>query len=143
MALRLKLQLVVVADDDQQVFVDDIVVLNKEHERLEHLGLTLAEAKALLLELQRQVLTRQIAAFLPRARPAPAAAEAVASRIGRPSRSERYSVSWSWRARGSAAVRVSMAGRRPSVRWSSCCPSAPHPSCGIWRASGRPWSRTD
>ena len=63
MALRLKLQLVVVTDDEQ-VSVDDIVVLNKEHEQLEHLGLTLAEAKALLQQVQRQVLTRQIAAFL-------------------------------------------------------------------------------
>jgi hypothetical protein len=63
MALRLKLQLVVVADDEQ-VSVDDIIVLNKEHEQLEHLGLTLAEAKALLQHIQRQVLTRQIAAFL-------------------------------------------------------------------------------
>ena len=63
MALRLKLQLVVVADDEQ-VSVDDIVALNKEHFQLEHLGLTLAEARALRLEVQRQVLTRQIAAFL-------------------------------------------------------------------------------
>src|SRR5438270_1716185 len=64
MALRFKLQLVVVADDDEQVCVDEIVLLNKEHERLEHLGLTLAEAKALLLAVQRQVLSQQIAAFL-------------------------------------------------------------------------------
>jgi hypothetical protein len=64
MALRFKLQLVAVADDDEQVFIDDIAVLDKDYERLEHLGLSLAEAKALLLELQRQVLSRQIAAFL-------------------------------------------------------------------------------
>src|SRR5919202_2382401 len=41
-----------------------LVVVNKDHERLEQVGLTLAEAKALLLELQRQVLRRQMAAFL-------------------------------------------------------------------------------
>jgi len=63
MALRFKLQLVIVADDEQ-VFVDDVVELNKDHERLEHLGLTLAEAKALLQEVQRQILTRQITTFL-------------------------------------------------------------------------------
>ena len=51
MALRFKLQLVVVADDDQPVCVDDLVVLDKDHERLEQLGLTLAEAKALLLDV--------------------------------------------------------------------------------------------
>lgn len=33
MALRFKLQLVVVADDEQ-VSVDDLVVLNKDYERL-------------------------------------------------------------------------------------------------------------
>jgi len=70
MALCFKLQLVVVADDEQ-VSVDDIVVLNKDHERLEHLGLTLAEAKVVLVELQRQVLTRQIAAFLAARTPCP------------------------------------------------------------------------
>ncbi len=56
MVLRFKFKLVVVADDEH-VSVDDIVVLNKDHERLEHVGLTLAEAKALLLDVQRQVLT--------------------------------------------------------------------------------------
>lgn len=71
MALRFKLQLVVLADNDEQVCVDEVVVLNKDHERLEHLGLTLAEAKALLLELQRQVLTRQIAAFVASRTPCP------------------------------------------------------------------------
>ena len=76
MALRLKLQLVVVDDDDQQVSVDELVVLNKDHERPEHLGLTLTEAKALLLELQRQILNRQMAAFLATRVPCP--------RCGRP-----------------------------------------------------------
>lgn len=71
MALRFKLQLVGVTDNDEQVFVDELVVLNKDSERLEHLGLTLAEAKALLLELQRQVLSRQVAAFLAARTPCP------------------------------------------------------------------------
>ena len=71
MALRFKLQLVVVADDDQQVSVDELVVLNKDHERLEHLGLTLAEAKALLLKLQHQLLSRQVEAFVASRVPCP------------------------------------------------------------------------
>ena len=54
MALRFKLQLVVVADDDEQVSVDELVLLTKEHERVEQLGLSLAEAKTLLLEVQRR-----------------------------------------------------------------------------------------
>lgn len=71
MALQFKLQLVVVTNDDQQVSVDELVVLNKDHERPEHLGLTLAEAKALLLELQWQVLNRRLAAFLASRAPCP------------------------------------------------------------------------
>lgn len=42
MALQFKLQLAVVTDNDEQVSVDDLIVLNKGHERLEQLGLTLA-----------------------------------------------------------------------------------------------------
>ena len=53
MTVRIKLQLVVIADDEE-VCVDDVVVLDKQHERLEHLGLSLAEAKTILLELQRR-----------------------------------------------------------------------------------------
>jgi hypothetical protein len=54
MALHFKVQLVAVADDDQQISVEEIVVLDKQHERLEHIGLSLAEAKALLVELQHR-----------------------------------------------------------------------------------------
>src|SRR5919199_581616 len=57
MALRFKLQLVVVADDEQ-VSVDDLVVLTKDYERLEQLGLTLAEAKMLQLDLASPRLRR-------------------------------------------------------------------------------------
>lgn len=46
MALRFTLQLLVVADDDQQVPVDDLVVLDNEYDRPEQLDLTFAAAKA-------------------------------------------------------------------------------------------------
>jgi hypothetical protein len=59
MALPFKLQLVVVADSHEQVSVDELIVLTKDHEQLEHMGLNLAEAKALLLEVQRHVVSRQ------------------------------------------------------------------------------------
>ena len=55
MTLRFKLQLVVVTDDHEQVSVDELIVLDKDHERPEQLGLTLAEAKALV---GRQNLSR-------------------------------------------------------------------------------------
>jgi hypothetical protein len=63
---------VVVAGADRQVSVDELVVLHKDDERLEHLGLTLAEAKALLRDLQHRALSRQRAAFLAARTPCPA-----------------------------------------------------------------------
>ena len=54
-----------------RVSVDARVVRNKDHERLEQVGLTLAQAKALRVEVPRQVRTRPIAAFLAARRPCP------------------------------------------------------------------------
>ena len=71
MPLQFKLQLVAVSDDDEQVSIEELVVLDKDHERLEQVGLTLAEAKALLLEVQHRIVTRQVAAFLASRTPCP------------------------------------------------------------------------
>jgi hypothetical protein len=43
MALHFKLQLVLDTDGDEQVSMDERVVLNKDYERLEQVGLPLAE----------------------------------------------------------------------------------------------------
>ena len=45
MALHFKLQRVVVADSHEQVSVDELIVLTKDHEQLEHMGLNLAEGQ--------------------------------------------------------------------------------------------------
>jgi hypothetical protein len=58
-----KLQLVL-CDDGQEETVTDIVTLKKDHRRLEHLGLTLQEAKQLLNTIQKRLLQRQVDAFL-------------------------------------------------------------------------------
>jgi hypothetical protein len=54
--MRIKLQLVICDDDGHEETVTDIVTLKKDHRRLEHLGLTLAEAKQLLQTIQHRVL---------------------------------------------------------------------------------------
>ncbi len=46
--MRVKLQLVMCPDDGGEETVTDIVTLQKDAQRIEHLGLTLAEAKRLL-----------------------------------------------------------------------------------------------
>jgi hypothetical protein len=43
--MRVKLQLVLCSDEGQEETVTDVITLNKNNERIEHLGLTLAEAK--------------------------------------------------------------------------------------------------
>ena len=62
--MRVKLQLVLCSDDGQEETVTDVVTLKKDHQRIEHLGLTLAEAKQLLHTLQHHLLQHQVEAFL-------------------------------------------------------------------------------
>ena len=46
--MRVKLQLVMCNDQGDEETVTDVITLNKNHQRIEHLGLTLAESKQLL-----------------------------------------------------------------------------------------------
>jgi len=62
--MHLKLQLVMCNDQGEEETVTDVLTLNKHHQRIEHLGLTLAEAKQLLSTLQRHLLQQQVATFL-------------------------------------------------------------------------------
>jgi hypothetical protein len=62
--MRVKLQLVICHDDDHEETVTDVITLNKNHKRIEHLGLSLAESKQLLGTLQRQILQQQVNTFL-------------------------------------------------------------------------------
>ena len=62
--MRLKLQLVLCNDQGDEETVTDVLTLNKHHQRIEHLGLTLAEAKQLLSTLQQHLLQQQVDTFL-------------------------------------------------------------------------------
>src|SRR5256885_9706532 len=62
--MRVKLQLVMCSDEGQEETVTDVITLNKNSQRIEHLGLTLAEAKQLLSTLQRHLLQQQVDTFL-------------------------------------------------------------------------------
>ena len=64
--MRVKLQLVMCSDEGQEETVTDVITLNKNNQRIEHLGLTLAEAKQLLSTLQRHLLQQQVDTFLDR-----------------------------------------------------------------------------
>ena len=62
--MRVKLQLVMCSDDGQEETITDLVTLQKDAQRIEHLGLTLREAKQLLNTLQQCLLQHQVEAFL-------------------------------------------------------------------------------
>jgi hypothetical protein len=62
--MRVKLQLVMCNDQGDEETVTDVITLNKNHQRIEHLGLTLAESKHLLSTLQRHLLQQQVDTFL-------------------------------------------------------------------------------
>ena len=62
--MRIKLQLVMCSDDGREETVADLVTLQKDATRIEHLGLSLKEAKQLLTTIQHRVLQQQVEAFL-------------------------------------------------------------------------------
>jgi hypothetical protein len=62
--MQVKLQLVVCTDKGREETVTDIVTLRKDGQRIEYLGLTLAEAQQLLTTIQPRVLERHIRGFL-------------------------------------------------------------------------------
>src|SRR6266446_6936807 len=62
--MRVKLQLVICNDEGHEETVTDVITLNKNHQRIEHLGLTLAESKQPLSTLQRHLLHQQVDTFL-------------------------------------------------------------------------------
>src|SRR6266571_9526755 len=62
--MRIKLQLVMCNDQGDEETVTDVITFNKNNQRIEHLGLTLAESKQLLSTLQRHLLQQQVHTFL-------------------------------------------------------------------------------
>src|SRR5207244_5346519 len=64
LTMTLKLQLVVCADDGREEQVQEVATLDKDCQRIEHLGLTLAEAKQLLVTLQQALVAQQASAFV-------------------------------------------------------------------------------
>ena len=69
--MRVKLQLVMCSDEGQEETVTEVITFNKNSQRIEHLGLTMAEAKQLLSTLQRHLLQHQLSAgyaYTPRSR---------------------------------------------------------------------------
>ena len=63
MPVQVSAQLASVAEDGSEC-TEELLVLARQHERLEQLGLSLAKRKQLLREAQRRVVQQQARAFL-------------------------------------------------------------------------------
>jgi hypothetical protein len=116
------------------------VVLDKHYERPEHIGLSLVEAKTLLLDLQRRIVTQQIAAFLATRAACPSCDRPRGLKDHKTVSSERSSAIWTSSARGCDGVPASTTDRHRQARWSSYCRSTPRPSWSTSKANGRAWS---
>ena len=64
LSMRVKLQLVICNDEGQEETVTAVITLHKRNQRIEHLGVPLAESKQLLNTLQRCLLPQQVHTFL-------------------------------------------------------------------------------
>ncbi len=62
--MRFTVQLIICANDGRSDTTHDVAVLEKDCQRIEQLGLTLAEAKQLLTQLQQHLVARQATAFV-------------------------------------------------------------------------------
>ncbi len=82
--MRFKVQLIVCTNDGRTDTTHEVAVLEKDCQRLEQLGLTLAEAKQLLTQLQRQMVEQQATAYLAARTQCPAWARPFRSRNRRP-----------------------------------------------------------
>ena len=66
--MRIEIQLRIVGDDDSVISVDKVLYLDKSDDRLEAVGLSLSEGKAVMAGIQERVVTAQAASFLDRHR---------------------------------------------------------------------------
>jgi hypothetical protein len=62
--MKLRVQLVVCAEDGREEQVQEVATIEKDCQRIEHLGLMLAEVKQLLATLQQHHVAQQTVAFL-------------------------------------------------------------------------------
>jgi len=68
MSMRIEIQLRIVGDDDSVISVDKVLHFDKSDDRLEAVGLSLSEGKAVMAGIQERVVTAQAASFLDRHR---------------------------------------------------------------------------
>jgi hypothetical protein len=66
--MRIEIQLRIVDDDNSVISADEVLYFNKSDDRVEAIGLSFGDAKAVLATIQERVVTAQAASFLARHR---------------------------------------------------------------------------
>jgi hypothetical protein len=56
--MKIKVQLIICAEDGHEEQVQEVAVVEKLYQQIEHLGFTLAEAKSILKTLQQHLIER-------------------------------------------------------------------------------------
>lgn len=69
--MKIEIKLQIVTDDDEAIADEEILTLEKAHDRLEAMGVSLDEAKDLLARLQERVVAAQAATFIAERRSCP------------------------------------------------------------------------
>jgi hypothetical protein len=62
--MKIKVPLVVCAEDGREEQVQEVAIVEKPHQQIEHLGFTLAKAKSVLETLQQHLVEQQATAFV-------------------------------------------------------------------------------
>ena len=134
--MNLQIRIVAIADNGQQQ-VYEIASLQRTELKMETLGLTLAEGKTILCEIQRVVVERQVAECLEPYRHC--------SACGQPQHGKGQhdlpmrTVFGKMKIPSPRIVYCDCHLMRPraSVLWRNCCPSEPRRKCCFWRPNGR------
>ena len=64
--MRIEIQLRIVGDDNSVISADEVLHFDKSDDRVEAIGLSFGNAKAVLAAIQERVVTAQAASFLAR-----------------------------------------------------------------------------
>ena len=66
--MRIQIQFRIIGDDNSVISEDEILQFDKDDDRLEAIGLSFANSKAILVGIQERVVSAQAASFLERHR---------------------------------------------------------------------------
>ena len=136
--MKVRVQVIVESDHGETQCVENVAQFERGALQPETLGMTLAEAKALLQGVQRTMVAEQTTAYLDAQHPCPA--------CGTPRRCKGHHQLVYRTVFGKLTLsspRGMPVGARPPngralARWSICCQSPQRPNSSTWRRSLRP-----